>query len=97
MPRSATLVAPLLLALAACQSEGPADLPPPPEDSCGASKLGRFVGAEAGRVISEIASIIGDRTIRTIRPGDAVTQDYRIDRLNVELDEQGRIARLRCG
>lgn len=101
MPRSAMLAAPLLLALAACQNEGPADLPPPPqpltEDACGASKLGRFLGAEANRVTREIASIVGERNIRVIRPGDAVTMDYRPDRLNVELSEQGTITRLRCG
>lgn len=101
MPRSALFAAPLLLALAACQSEGPADVPPPPqppaEDACGASKLARFLGAEASGVMAEIGSIVGERNIRTIRPGDAVTMDYRPDRLNVELGEDGRIVRLRCG
>lgn len=39
----------------------------------------------------------GARTLRWIRPGDAVTMDYRTDRLNIELDERGRIARFTCG
>lgn len=37
------------------------------------------------------------RTLRWIRPGDAVTMDYREDRLNVSLDAQGQVERLNCG
>ena len=35
--------------------------------------------------------------VRTIRPGDAVTMDFRPDRLNLEIGEDGRITRFRCG
>ncbi|MDQ8754868.1 I78 family peptidase inhibitor [Sphingosinicella sp. LHD-64] len=37
------------------------------------------------------------RTLRWIRPGDAVTMDYREDRLNIELDAEGKVARFNCG
>lgn len=43
---------------------------------------------EAGQ---EVASI------RVIRPGEAVTKDFRPDRLNVELDEEGKVTRVYCG
>jgi len=36
-------------------------------------------------------------TIRVIRPDDAVTQDFRTDRLNVELDAEDNITRIYCG
>ena len=39
----------------------------------------------------------GARTVRVIRPGDAVTMDYRQDRLNIELDADGKIVRFNCG
>ncbi len=97
MLRPVLIAAPVLLTLAACQSEGPARVPPPPQDACGAGQLSRFLGKEVGGVMAEITSAAAGRSIRTIRPGDAVTMDHRPDRLNVELDEQGRIARLRCG
>lgn len=37
------------------------------------------------------------RMLRIIRPGDAVTKDYRPDRLNVDLDENEVITRIWCG
>src|SRR5262245_17727830 len=37
------------------------------------------------------------RTLRWIRPGDAVTMDYRPDRLNINLDASGNVERLGCG
>lgn len=102
MLRTATLAAPLLFALAACQADKPAETAPPPEppteDACGAGKLGQYLNAlPTPDVMAAIAAVSGEKNIRTIRPGDAVTMDYRQDRLNVELGEDGRIKRLRCG
>ena len=37
------------------------------------------------------------RQVRVIRPGDFVTQDFRPMRLNFEIDNDGRIARIFCG
>ena len=34
---------------------------------------------------------------RVIRPGDAVTEDYSDQRLNVDLDANDRVTRLWCG
>lgn len=36
-------------------------------------------------------------TIRVIRPGTMVTRDYRIDRLNVDLDEKDTVRKIYCG
>lgn len=36
-------------------------------------------------------------TIRVFGPNDAVTMDYRPDRLNVELGEDRTIVRIFCG
>lgn len=35
--------------------------------------------------------------LRVIRPGDAVTKDYRTDRLNITLDGDEVITRIWCG
>lgn len=35
--------------------------------------------------------------LRTVRPGEAVTMDYRADRLTVEVDTQGKILRASIG
>ena len=35
--------------------------------------------------------------VRVIKPGDAVTMDFRPNRLNISLDAQGRVKSMRCG
>ena len=37
------------------------------------------------------------RIARVLRPGDAATMDYRAERLNILIDDNGRISGLRCG
>ncbi|MFS0771325.1 I78 family peptidase inhibitor [Sphingomonas sp. 1P08PE] len=37
------------------------------------------------------------RTVRILRPDDAATMDYREDRLNIMLDDNGQVSGLRCG
>ena len=39
----------------------------------------------------------GSKTVRVIRPGMAVTMDYRIDRLNVDLNDKDVVTRVHCG
>ena len=62
------------------------------EDACGAEELQSFVG-EPVTALSD--SVVADA--RVIRPGDAVTMDYRPDRLNVYLDADDVIERIVCG
>lgn len=67
---------------------------PPCREEAARDLLGRPAGPELERLALERT---GARTLRWIRPGDAVTMDYRADRLNVELDGQGRARRFSCG
>lgn len=46
---------------------------------------------------NQIQQQAGARSTRVIRPGQAVTMDYRSDRLNIELDAQDKIVAIRCG
>jgi hypothetical protein len=72
--------------------------PKPAADECGAGKLGSYINRPAaGDTMARIRQTIGHDRIRTINPGDAVTMDFRPDRLNAEIGEDGRIKRLRCG
>jgi hypothetical protein len=81
----------------------PAPLPgprpvPEPVGSCFAEDAGWAVGRNATTGVVERATLdSGARTARIIGPGQAVTQDYNPDRLNIEVDETNRIIRLRCG
>ena len=95
MIRSAVLLA--LLPLAACMTtpkgQGLADV-----SGCGDAKVADLIGkrwTEALRVPTQKRA--GVQQLRVIAPGDAVTMDYRPDRLNIETDAEGRVDRLKCG
>ena len=65
---------------------------------CDASALGNLVGREPTQALgAEALRRSGARTLRWIRPGDAVTMDFRPDRLNVHLDARHRVERFACG
>lgn len=85
------------LLLAACEGPvvppaGPV-LPQPGSDTCGAADYGGLVGQDATAL--ERVLIIGQ--VRVIRPGMAVTMDYRAERLNFQIGPSGRIAKVYCG
>lgn len=64
---------------------------------CGADTLGQYVNQlYTDDMLTKIRAAVGHERIRVIRPGDAVTMDYRPDRLNVEIDEDGRVRRVHC-
>ena len=66
--------------------------------TCNAQGLADLIGREATSALgTEAVRRSGSRTMRWIRPGDVVTMDYREDRLNIHLDERGRVQRFACG
>ena len=78
---------------AVAQSKSEAD-----DTACGADKLGRWLNVlPTDDVKAAILEAVGERPIRYIAPGDAVTLDFSPSRLNVELGEDGRIKLFRCG
>lgn len=87
-----------LLALAGCVSA-------PDTASMGASaSVCRAAGAEAvlGReatdlVLDQALRASGGLRTRVIPPGGMVTLDHDPMRLNIEVDESGKIRRMRCG
>lgn len=73
-----------------------------PEDrlgvQCNADRVQPLVGREATPDLVERAKQrSGARNMRIIKPGDAVTMDFRADRLNLELDGANTIKAARCG
>lgn len=59
---------------------------------CGADQLQALVGQPARDVQASFPE-----NVRIIPPNSAVTQDFRPDRLNVDLDGAGLIVRIWCG
>lgn len=88
------------LALGACdQPRQSPSTPPPPAtaDQCGADKLGEYLNAiPTSDIMDRIRAAVGHDRIRVIEPGSAVTMDYRPDRLNLDIGEDGRIKRFHC-
>ncbi|MEN3747762.1 I78 family peptidase inhibitor [Sphingomonas sp. HF-S3] len=75
---------------------GPA-VPPAALTPCGAEKVSHYVGkTRSASVEREVARLSGAKAIRWIAPGMAVTMDYREDRLNVDVDDNGVITAVRC-
>lgn len=59
---------------------------------------GQFTGREATAELgAEMLRVTGAATIRWVRPGMAVTMDFREDRLTVRLDERNRVISATCG
>lgn len=78
------------LALAGCQSGGSGKVIT--EDPCGASKFKHLVGTSAkGLDMSQFAA-----GTRLLYPTTPMTRDYRIDRMNIHADKEGKIMRIDC-
>lgn len=91
IPKAAliALTLPLALALAGCGGDAGGRSP---DDQCGAGALQGLVGQP--RTVLE-GMTFADGT-RIIEPGTPVTLDYRPDRLNIGIDEAGRIGWINC-
>lgn len=79
--------------VSACSGLEPGAQTPRQHDTCGGAQYQNLIG-EAGTSL-EHTLILGE--VRIIRPGQAVTLDYRPSRLNFEIGTSGRIVDIRCG
>ena len=69
-----------------------------PSGPCDATGAQSLIGRSAtSELASEALSRTGAKALRWIQPGQAVTMDFREDRLNIELDGGNRIVRISCG
>ena len=82
----------ILIALAGCTVAEP-PLPPQLEDTCGATNFADLIGQDATAL--EKTLLLGP--VRVIRPGDAVTMDFRPDRINFKIAENETIRTIDCG
>jgi hypothetical protein len=102
MMRAAAGLVALGLATAACAQDA-APLPGPQpgavsggpdgKDTCGAKVHARLIGLP----LSDPSVPAASPRVRHIGPGDAVTEDYRIERLNIYVTGAGVIEMINCG
>ncbi|WP_164870881.1 I78 family peptidase inhibitor [Mesobaculum littorinae] len=82
----------LMLVAAACDPIEDPNVGPPASDACGAAGYQSLVGAPLAA-----ASLPADLGARIIHPDTMVTMDYREDRLNIRVNDAGRITEVYCG
>lgn len=103
--RGITLAFIMLMAGCAMDNESsrPTNSAPAPETSqtagsCDAAKAPFARGAVYTEELAQRArQASGAKTVRALRPGQAVTMEFSAERLNLELDESGRVTDVRCG
>ena len=87
------------LLTAACTTVPPEPGPAPlPTGQCDASRAQGLIGEPASQALAiEAQRLTGGNAVRWIQPGQAVTMDYRPDRINIKLDAQNRVTGITCG
>jgi hypothetical protein len=69
-----------------------------PAMTCDAAKVQWTVGQLADEaLVARAKSESGSERLRVIKPGMAVTMDYREDRLNLDVDADNKVTTARCG
>ncbi|EHL22559.1 hypothetical protein KYG_11909 [Acidovorax sp. NO-1] len=109
-PTAWTLACSLALgaALAGCASPGPAPAPPgspsatapapAPATACNAQPAQFAVGQNSTASVMESARVrSGSQMARIVRPGQMVTKEFNAQRLNLQVDANGRILAVTCG
>lgn len=98
MSLRALSILPIAFALAACASQPAADDATASTGTCNAEPAQSYLGKPANDANIEAAfKASGAKTMRSIKPGQAVTMDYREDRVNVYQDASSTIERIGCG
>lgn len=87
----------LLLSMGACATIPP-EPPAMPVAQCNAEGARWAIGRDPGGDVVERARVdSGSATVRVVRPGDAVTMDFRGDRLNLTVNARNAIDGVKCG
>ncbi len=96
-----SMLSPLLL-LAACASQPAAESPTASTDAapaaCNADPAQRYIGQPATEAnVEAVRKATGASLVRALKPNQAATMDYRIERVNVLQDDAGTITKISCG
>ncbi len=87
------------LSVAACSTT--ADGAPPVDRSvgmCTADQVGQFIGKDATQELgSSVLRATGASSFRWLPEGAIITMEYSGGRVNVELDKDNKVTRVRCG
>ena len=87
------------LTLISCTDDRPVPLPGPPNSrACDAGGVQNLIGRPMNSSNRSVARrVSGASVVRVLKPGQAVTMEFRADRLNLEINARGVITGARCG
>jgi hypothetical protein len=91
------------LLLSACANTAPAGAEAAPASGpastrCNAAPAQFAVGRTIDTALeSDARARAGARTSRVLKPGQVVTMEFNAERLNLSVDEAGRVTRVNCG
>lgn len=104
-PMRASLVSLLAaVVLVGCSSGGSASKSPEPaapvnmDGRCEASNAEFAIGkAASADLLEQARKASGAQLARILKPTDAITLEYRSERLNLHADDKGVVSRVNCG
>lgn len=99
LPFLAALAAITSLLMSACGSTPASVEPPAPVASrCNAAPAQFAVGRNADAALENDARTrAGAKTVRVLKPNQIVTMEFNAERLNLSVDDAGRVTRVACG
>lgn len=73
--------------------------PPPPRSSCNAeaAKAGAIGKTADAATVERARAAAGGRTVRVLKPGQAITKEYLDGRVNVRVDANNVVVDVGCG
>lgn len=95
------IIAPLLMS--ACNSTAPASSEAaapsmPATTRCNAAPAQFAVGRNVNAALEgDARARAGAKTSRVLKPGQVVTMEFNAERLNLSVDDAGRVTRVNCG
>jgi hypothetical protein len=100
LPILVALATPSLL-ISACSNTpiaGQPSDPAPVAGRCNAAPAQFAVGRNADAALeNEARTRAGAKTVRVLKPNQIVTMEFNAERLNLSVDDAGRVTRVACG
>ncbi|WP_411879714.1 I78 family peptidase inhibitor [Polaromonas sp. YR568] len=100
LPTLAAIATTTSLLMSACgtPATGQAPEPAPVSGRCSAAPAQFAVGRNADSALeNEARTRAGAKTVRVLKPNQIVTMEFNAERLNLSVDDTGRVTRVACG
>jgi hypothetical protein len=88
----------VLMSACGTPATGQEPAPAPVSGRCNAAPAQFAVGRNADAALENEARMrAGAKTVRVLKPNQIVTMEFNAERLNLSVDDTGRVTRVNCG